>query len=129
VDPLLTVDMYAARASHDGHGPSEPSRQFLRHGPLEIDVVRLSARVDGCPVRLSAMQLRLLIHFARHPDRVYSRRQLLAAVWGPDSEHAPARVDVMVSRLRRQLGAAGALIETTRGFGYRFTAAPGPLAS
>ena len=97
----------------------------LRCGPLALDVHRLQVSVRGTPVRVSGLQLKLLLHFMRHPDWVFSREQLLSEVWGGDaSERDPKVVDVLVSRLRRRLGpAAGDHLESVRHFGYRLRAA------
>jgi two-component system phosphate regulon response regulator PhoB len=90
-----------------------------RFGPLELDVDRLRVWVGGQPVALEGLQLKLLLFLARRPDCVFSRERLLAEVWDADADRCPTTVDVVVCRLRRRLGAAGRLIESVRGFGYR----------
>jgi two-component system phosphate regulon response regulator PhoB len=61
----------------------------------------------------------------KHPERVHSRQQLLDKVWGDHVFIEERTVDVHVKRLREALGpAAGALVETVRGAGYRITAQP-----
>jgi two-component system, OmpR family, phosphate regulon response regulator PhoB len=92
-----------------------------RHGPLEADLDRLHVRVDGRVVALEGLQLSLLVHFVRHPEKVMSRADLLREVWGPRScARDEKSVDVLVCRLRRRLGPAGRLIQSVRSFGYRF---------
>jgi two-component system phosphate regulon response regulator PhoB len=59
-----------------------------------------------------------------HPERVHSRGQLLDKVWGDHVYIEERTVDVHVKRLREALGAAGAMVETVRGAGYRLTAKP-----
>mgnify|MGYP002662999950 CR=1 FL=1 len=73
------------------------------------------------------MEFKLLSHFMRHPERVHSRSQLLDQVWGDDVYVEERTVDVHVKRLREALGAAGAMVETVRGAGYRLTAQPQAL--
>ena len=90
-----------------------------RFGPLELDVDRLRVWVNGRPVALEGLQLKLLLCLARRPDWVFSRDRLLAEIWDADADRNPQAVDVVVCRLRRRLGAAGRLIESVRGFGYR----------
>ena len=58
----------------------------------------------------------------RHPERVHSRGQLLDKVWGDHVFIEERTVDVHVKRLREALGTAGALVQTVRGAGYRFSA-------
>ena len=73
-------------------------------------------------IDLGATEFRLLHFFMTHPDRVYSRAQLLDEVWGDHVFVEERTVDVHIRRLRQALHPAGraALIETVRGTGYRF---------
>ena len=93
----------------------------LRVGPLEIDAERYEARVNGKPLRLSAVEFKFLQVFAKHPGRVYSRAQLIDKVWGVCADIDERTVDVHMLRLRKQLAgtAAADFIETVRGVGYR----------
>ena len=92
----------------------------VRCGPLVMNEARFEASVDGVPVKLSGKEFRLLHLFASHPGRVFSRAQLLEAVW--ESVYVDERtVDVHMLRLRKALAGTTAedLIETVRGVGYR----------
>ncbi len=92
----------------------------VRCGPLVMNEARFEASVDGVPVKLSGKEFRLLHLFASHPGRVFSRAQLLEAVW--ESVYVDERtVDVHMLRLRKALAGTAAedLIETVRGVGYR----------
>lgn len=92
----------------------------VRCGPLVMNEARFEASVDGVPVKLSGKEFRLLHLFASHPGRVFSRTQLLEAVW--ESVYVDERtVDVHMLRLRKALAGTAAedLIETVRGVGYR----------
>ena len=90
----------------------------LSYGALELDDVAHRVRWDGKPVALGPTEYRLLHHFLRNPERVYSRQQLLDAVW-PHNEDVELRtVDVLVRRVRVALGPGGALIRTVRSEGY-----------
>nr|BFE71061.1 hypothetical protein GCM10020092_043620 [Actinoplanes digitatis] len=74
--------------------------------------------VDGELLPLTRLEFDLLLYLADHPRRVFSRTQLLNAVWG--YEHTGERtVDVHVRRLRVKLGAQVSLITTVYGVGYR----------
>jgi DNA-binding response OmpR family regulator len=77
----------------------------------------------GRPVRLSAQEFKLLCHFVRHPDVVFSRDELLDAVWGYQATPETRTVDVHVSWLRQKLESdphSPAMIVTVYGLGYRF---------
>ena len=90
----------------------------LSYGLLELDDVAHRVRWDGEPVALGPTEYRLLHHFLRNPERVYSRQQLLDAVW-PHNEDVELRtVDVLVRRVRVALREGGALIRTVRSEGY-----------
>lgn len=95
---------------------------FWSSARITLDAARHEARLDGAPLRLTATEFALLRHFLAHPCRVFTRDQLIDAVHGTDYPATDRSVDVQVSALRRKLQSAGALIETIRGIGYRFSA-------
>jgi two-component system phosphate regulon response regulator PhoB len=88
-------------------------------GPLEVDPDRYHVYVDGREVHVSALEMRLLIHLFQAQGFVRSRKDLLTEVWGYQPDVNSRTVDAHVKRLRDKLGAAGRLIETVRGLGYR----------
>lgn len=97
--------------------------------PVEIAGLRLdpaSHRVsgNGQALELGPTEFRLLHFFMTHPERVYTRSQLLDQVWGDDVFVEERTVDVHIRRLRLALQASGhdALVQTVRGAGYRFSA-------
>ena len=73
------------------------------HGDIIIDRVAHRVRRSGKEVHLGPTEFRLLDHFMRHPGRVFSREQLLDAVWGSDVYVEARTVDVHVGRLRKAL--------------------------
>ena len=81
---------------------------------------RIACRAPGRPVHLGPTEFRLLRHFLQHPGRVFSREQLLDAVWGHDAEVEMRTVDVHIRRLRKALNADGGrdLVRTVRSVGY-----------
>lgn len=89
-------------------------------GPLTIDRVQHRVLVEGREITLTATEFRLLIFLTEHPARVHERDRLLDAVWGADVFIGPRTVDAHVANLRGKLGPAGDMIQTVRGFGYRF---------
>lgn len=94
--------------------------ETLSVGDIEMDTVTFRVRRAGEPVPIGPTEYRLLRHLMQHPDRVFSREQLLDAVWGVDSEIELRTVDVHVRRLRKALNANEAAdpIRTVRSAGY-----------
>ena len=90
------------------------------HGDIIIDRVAHRVRRNGTEVHLGPTEFRLLDHFMRHPGRVFSREQLLDAVWGSDVYVEARTVDVHVGRLRKALdvGESANPIRTVRSAGY-----------
>jgi two-component system phosphate regulon response regulator PhoB len=103
----------------------EDNNQFWQAGKHKIDALRHEASLEDRPLELSATEFAMLLHFMSHPDIVFSRNQIIAAVHGPDYPVTDRSVDVQVLALRKKLEVAGAtdageMIETIRGVGYRF---------
>ena len=98
-------------------------------GALRIDGAahRLFARIDGgdMPIAIGPTEYRLLHFFMTHPERVYTRSQLLDHVWGGSVYVEERTVDVHIRRLRKTLEVAqlDQMVQTVRGAGYRFSAA------
>ncbi|MFV1970955.1 MAG: winged-helix domain-containing protein [Acidimicrobiia bacterium] len=93
----------------------------LRHGDLELNTATYQAYLAGRPVDLTYMEYELLRFFVEHPNRVWSREQILSKVWGYDYFGGSRTVDVHVRRLRAKLGEERASwITTVRSVGYRF---------
>ena len=91
-------------------------------GPLVMDTAAHLVHVDGAPVELTPTEFKLLLTLAERRGRVQGRAHLLATVWEAAPDIQTRTVDMHVQRLRAKLGAAGDLIETVRGFGYRIRA-------
>lgn len=92
----------------------------INHGDIVIDRVAHRVRRAGSEVHLGPTEFRLLDHFMQHPGRVFSREQLLDAVWGSDVYVEARTVDVHVGRLRKALNIDGTVnpIRTVRSAGY-----------
>ena len=90
---------------------------------LSIDRKAQTASIAGQPVTLGPLEFRLLEFFMLHPNRVYSRTQLLDRVWGGNVYIDERTVDVHIRRLRVALSVEGQeqMIQTVRGAGYRFS--------
>ena len=98
------------------------SEIVIRAGPLEVDLGRRTARVEGGePLRLTPREWDLLAALVRGGEgRVVTQRQLLTAVWGPAHVEDAQYLRVYVGHLRQKLGSAAGLIRTEPGVGYRF---------
>jgi two-component system phosphate regulon response regulator PhoB len=92
----------------------------LNHGDIVIDRVAHRVRRAGNEIHLGPTEFRLLDHLMQHPGRVFSREQLLDAVWGSDVYVEARTVDVHVGRLRKALNVEGTVnpIRTVRSAGY-----------
>lgn len=104
------------------------SSKFGKSGPIELGGIALytdehRVSIADQAVVLSPTEYRLLEFFLTHPDKVYSRGQLLDQVWGRSSFIEERTVDVHIRRLRKILSehAREEMIQTVRGFGYRFS--------
>jgi len=95
----------------------------MTYGPLTIDPVRHEVLVDGKSVKMGLAEFKLLKFLVGHPDRVFSRTQLLDSVWGDHVFIEERTVDVHVLRLRKALQLADSqhLVQTIRGMGYRLS--------
>jgi len=104
-------------------GPAVTSGSVLSAGPINVDRAAHRVTLDGSEMDLTATEYKLLVTLAERRGRVQSRAQLLETVWEAHPGIQTRTVDMHVQRLRAKLGDAGDLIETVRGFGYRFRAA------
>jgi len=96
---------------------SPQREEELTMGPVRLQVDRRRVHVDNHEVVLTATEFALLTHLMRAPSRVFTREQLLGAVWGYTAAAGTRTVDVHVAQLRAKLGAASP-IRTVRGTGY-----------
>jgi two-component system phosphate regulon response regulator PhoB len=100
--------------------PSVAGGSQLTAGPITVDVAAHRVTVDGTELVLTATEYKLLLTLIERRGRVQTRPQLLETVWEAQPDIQTRTVDMHVQRLRTKLGPAGDLIETVRGFGYRF---------
>jgi two-component system phosphate regulon response regulator PhoB len=114
---LLARIRAALRRSSAGEG------EVVNVGKLKLDAASHQVSVDTAEIALGPTEYRLLAFFMNHPDRVYSRAQLLDRVWGGNVYVEERTVDVHIRRLRKALTPSGydRLIRTVRGAGYRFS--------
>ncbi len=99
----------------------------LRNGELEIVAAKRLVRCRGAALDFTALEFDLLLHFARHPGHVFSRAQLLDAVWGYSHDGYEHTVTTHINRVRAKIEADALhpqIILTVRGAGYRMREAP-----
>jgi DNA-binding response OmpR family regulator len=114
------IRLAVGRASRPVADPA----QEVRSGELVINEATYSARFRGTALDLTFKEFELLKFLAQHPQRVFTRSQLLQEVWGYDYFGGTRTVDVHVRRLRAKLGTDNeALIGTVRNVGYKFVPA------
>ena len=100
--------------------PPVSAGSTLTADAILIDRAAHRVTLDDQPLDLTATEYKLLLTLVERRGRVQSRPQLLEAVWDANPEIQTRTVDMHIQRLRAKLGAVGDLIETVRGFGYRF---------
>jgi two-component system phosphate regulon response regulator PhoB len=87
-------------------------------GPISLDPASCTVAVDGEKIDIGHAEFKLLKFFLAHPDRAFTRSQLLDKVWGGHVVIEERTVDVHVLRLRKALKDAERLIKTVRSVGY-----------
>lgn len=90
-------------------------------GNIRLSKSKYTVTVSGEPINLTLKEYDLLFKLMESPGRVFTREQLLSAVWGTDFMGETRTVDVHVGTLRTKLGDSGNMIETVRGVGYRIS--------
>ena len=94
--------------------------ETLQFAEVAVDVAAHRVTRAGKPIHLGPTEFRLLVYLMRHPGRVFSREQLLDAVWGHDVYVEPRTVDVHIRRLRKAINVDGGedIVRTVRSAGY-----------
>jgi DNA-binding response OmpR family regulator len=103
---------------------SKESQKALQAGDLVIDIEKRNVTLKGNPVLLTAKEFDLLLHFANHPGRVYTRMELLQQIWGYGYEGYEHSVNSHINRLRAKIEKDPAKprhILTVWGIGYKFS--------
>jgi two-component system phosphate regulon response regulator PhoB len=99
------------------------SGEIINFQGMKLDPVAHRVSINDSPLELGPTEFRMLHFFMAHPERVYSREQLLNNVWGTNVYVEDRTVDVHIRRLRKAISGAGheEFIQTVRGSGYRFS--------
>ena len=122
--PFSTKELLArVRAVLRRRAPEQDGEALVIAG-LSLDSATHRVSFAEQALKLGPTEFKLLHYLMGHAERVHSRGQLLDKVWGDHVYIEERTVDVHVKRLREALGAAGPMVETVRGAGYRLTAKP-----
>ena len=124
VKPFSLKELLARIRSQLRRNQPEGADERIELGGLLLETDSHKVRAGDQLVSLGPTEFRLLMHFMTYPERVFSRSQLLDAVWGVQVFIEERTVDVHIRRLRKALEPFGKeqLIQTVRGSGYRFSA-------
>lgn len=110
-------------ASDDGGAHTlPPAPAPIIRGTLHIDVARHLVTLDGAELDITPKEFDLLVLFASHPGRAFSREFLLEHIWGYEYDGLDRTVDTQITRLRKKLGPLSEKLVTVWGVGYRFLA-------
>ena len=109
--------MMADKKMHQSETGSE--NYLLSRGQVVIDPVRHEVKIDGHLCILTAKEFGLLYQLASNPGKTHTRQELLDSIWGKDTFVTVRTIDTHIRRLRKKLGPASNMIETSRGLGYR----------
>jgi two-component system alkaline phosphatase synthesis response regulator PhoP len=123
---LARVRTLLRRAVWAGEAPADEAVTVLHAGSIELRLLSRQCLAGGRPVELTRLEFELLAQLLRYPDRAFKREELLAAVWNYPGNVETRTLDKHVESLRRKLGAAGQVLQTVHGVGYRFSPLPAP---
>lgn len=124
IKPFSMPELFARTRALMRRAKPSLLEDIIRVGDIEVDSQAFRVKRDNKSLHLGPTEFRLLDHFVRHPGRVFSREQLLDAVWGRDVYVEARTVDVHIGRLRKALKISGKTdpIRTVRSAGYAFEA-------
>jgi DNA-binding response OmpR family regulator len=119
--PVSYLELRARLRALLRRAEGDASTRIVAVGPLAIDTAAHTVSFAGARVELCRLEYELLVHLARKPTTVCSKRELLRAVWDRRTDQGARTLDSHASRLRRKLDAAGAhgFVVNVWGVGYR----------
>lgn len=117
-EPSPTIATAADAVPSATTSPDDVSDAIVR-GPLRVEPTMHTASLDGVELDLTPKEFELLLLFAGHPGRAFSREFLVERIWGYQYDGFDRTVDTHITRLRKKLGPLGENIVTVWGVGYR----------
>ncbi len=97
------------------------SLQNIEFDDITINIELKEVIVQGEKITLTKTEFEILVLLAQHPDKIFSREDIIDKIWTETPYITERTVDVHITRLRKKLGACAGLISNRSGFGYRFT--------
>lgn len=119
---LVRVEAILRRSASASAG----ERRAADTGPIQLDDDQPTCRVNGACIELTPHEYSILRHLLSRPNRVLGRETLIATLYGNEHAVSPKAIDVHVHHLRAKLGGVGSMIQTVRGFGYKYAPHAGP---
>lgn len=116
---LLARVRTVLRRTQPRQSPADADDAVAYEG-LEINTSRKEVIVDGSPVAMPRKEYEILLWLVRNPGKIFSREELLQAVWPDEVVVVDRVIDVNITRIRRKIGPYGKLITTRSGYGYGF---------
>ncbi len=116
--PFSTAELLARLAAIQRRKSSDEPPN-LELGPLALDPIQHSATLTGQPLKLTPTEYAMLAQLVKHAGKVVTLKQLLRAVWGPQSEQQSNYLRVYANHLRKKLEGSGLEIQNEPGIGYR----------
>ncbi len=126
-DPAVLLARVKAHLRRSGELSAADESKVRRYGDLEIHLDSLEVFLNGRKISLYSKELQLLLFFSEHPNIVFNARQLYERIWGWNSDGDERTVMVHISNLRKKIDSETSdksLIQTVRGFGYKFIPLP-----
>lgn len=122
---LARIEAVLRRGRRERSDAAE-EREMLTIGRIAVDIGRRQVTIDAEPLHLTTKEFDLLAFMAGNPERIFTRDQLLARIWGYEYDGDGRTVDVHVSWLRGKLRASDGhnYFRTVRGVGYAFSPRP-----
>ena len=119
VKPKVLISRIRALLKRVRHAAElAPDELSIRHGDLEIDLVRYCIRISGQEITMPRKEFELLRLLASKPGRVLKREEIYRQIWGDDVIVGERTIDVHIRKLREKIGED--LIRTVKGVGYQF---------
>lgn len=118
VKPFAFLELLA-RVKALSRRPKNQINTMIKYQDLILDTQNFEVKRGSKNIKLSNKEFSLLEFFVRHPGKVFSKDQIISNVWSYESDIMPNSVEVYVKHLRDKLGKPE-LIQTMRGFGYKF---------
>ncbi len=94
--------------------------KIIRMQGLTVDLSKYQVKINAKPIDLTTVEYKLLVMLIQRPGWVFTRQQLLDAIWDYDKVVVDRTIDVHILNLRKKLGKYGKMIKSARGIGYKF---------